>query len=141
MQVASLEAVLQAMCAIYAKDVKNTFVYQNKKFRRKRDRSLEFTLNQLIDIARELQWFPRKQFTWAGKRADVAGFTHEIRKLRNFVHPSRMAMDRGDPLRFTKRVFDVTFEIFDVAHSWLLHRIHQGLRKAMEREERKKRRR
>jgi hypothetical protein len=117
MQVAILEASLQAMCAIYADAVKGTVVYQKKRFRKKRNRALEFNLSELISIARELRWFPLKQFRWAGKRADVAGFTHEVRKLRNFVHPSRMAMERGDPTNFSKGVYDVVHEVFDVSSS------------------------
>jgi hypothetical protein len=57
MQVAALETALQSMCAIYLSDVKKTTVYQAKRFRRKRNRALEFTLKQLIDIAAELGWF------------------------------------------------------------------------------------
>jgi hypothetical protein len=140
MQVAVLEAALQAMCAIYAKDVQRTAVYRAKKFRRKRDKALEFNLYQLINIARELHWFPPKRIEWGGKQADLAGFAHEIRKLRNLVHPAAWAMER-DPTKFTKGTFNVTFEVFDVANSWLLHRIEQGLLKRMKREERRKRQR
>lgn len=74
MQVSVLEASLQAMCMLYANEVELTAVYRTKKFRRKRSRALELSLNQLINIARELRWLPPKQFIWAGKRADVAGF-------------------------------------------------------------------
>jgi hypothetical protein len=138
MQVAVLEAGLQAMCSMYGKDVKKTSVYQKKKFRRQRDRCLELTLDQLIRIARELQWFPAKRITWAGKRADLTGFTHEIRKLRNFVHPSRIAMERENTTKFSKGTYDVVFEIFDVASSWLVHRVERSIRRSMEREEKRK---
>jgi len=139
-QVAALEAGLQAMCLMYGKDVKKTSVYQKKKFHRQRDRWLELTLDQLIRIARELQWFPAKRITWAGKRADLAGFAHEARKLRNFVHPSRMAMERENTTKFSKGTYDVVFEIFDVASSWLLHRVERSISRSMEREEKRKQR-
>jgi putative transposase len=41
--------------------------------------------------------------------------------------------------RFSKATFEGVYEIFDVANSWLLQRVHQGLLKAMEREEKRKR--
>ncbi len=119
------------MCTIYRDDVKKTTVYQKKKFRRKRDRALEFTLYQLINIARELGWFPPKLITWASKRTDLAGFTHEIRKARNFVHPGRWAKERYDPMKFSIGTYDVVLEVCEVANSWLVL-------KRMEREKRLK---
>jgi hypothetical protein len=78
MEVSALEAVLQAMCAIYSREVKKTTVYQHKKFRQKRDRALEFTLSQLINIARELAWFPSELATWAGSRTDLGSFIRRV---------------------------------------------------------------
>lgn len=140
LEVSAFEAMLQAMCCLYPEDVKATPTYQRKRFRRKKDKALEFTLNELISIAREAHWFPAKRFNWAGKRADVAGFAHEARKVRNFVHPGVRARER-DPLKFTKGVHHVVaHEIIDVAISWLRHRNDQSLLKHMKREENRKRR-
>lgn len=138
MQAAALEAMLQAMCSLYPKDIKSTATYQRKRFRRKRDRALEFTLNQLINIASEAKWFPSKRYTWAGKRTDVAGFTHEVRKVRNLVHPAQWAKERT-PMKITKGVYEVSYEILEVTNSWRLHRIEQGLLKSMKAEVRSKR--
>jgi hypothetical protein len=41
-------------------------------------------------------------------------------------------------MKFTKAVYDVVYEIFEVANSWLVHRVHESLRKKMEREEEKR---
>src|SRR5208283_587069 len=62
MQVAAFEAGLQAMCFSYPEEVKKTTIFARKRFRGKRNRPLEFTLNQLIGIADELAWFPPKRF-------------------------------------------------------------------------------
>lgn len=78
MHVAAFETGLQLMCFLYPGDVKRTAVYTKKRFRGKRYRALEFSLNQLINIAEELRWFPPKRFTWVGKRATIGGFSHEI---------------------------------------------------------------
>jgi hypothetical protein len=97
MQVSVLEGALQALCTMYPNEVKTTSIYKRKKFRRKRSQALELSLHQLIDIAAELSWFPAKRIIWAGKKANLAGFTHEIRKVRNYVHPAVWARERGEP--------------------------------------------
>ena len=120
------------MCFLYPEQVKKTAMYQKKRFRRKRSRALEFSYYELINIADELSWFPPKRITW-GKRATLAGFAHELRKLRNYVHPGKWAPEHPETVRFTKRVYEVAYEICDVANSWLLHRVHESLRKTMKR--------
>ena len=138
MQVSAFEAGLQAMCFLYPEEVKKTTIYANKRFRGKRNCMLEFSLSQLINIANELGWFPPKRIRWAGKRTTLAGYSHEIRKVRNYVHPGVWANDRRNPLKFTKGVYGVADEVIDVANSWLLHRVEKDLLKAMKREEKKK---
>lgn len=137
MEVAAFEAGLQAMCFLYPEEVKRTSVYAKKLkrgFRRKRSKALEFALSQLIDIADQAGWLPPKKFTWAGKRTTIAGFSHEIRDVRNCVHPARWSRDRTDPLKFTKGVHGVVIEVIEVANSWLLGRVEKDLLKAMEQE-------
>lgn len=130
MQGAALEAALHAMCFIYSQEIRRTTVYQKKKFRRKRNKALDFKYYELINIADEVGWFPPKKITW-GKRATLAGFAHELRKLRNYVHPSVWAPERPETMKFSKAIYGVAYEIFDVASSWLLHRVHESLREQM----------
>jgi hypothetical protein len=140
MQGAALEASLQAMCFIFPEAVKKTTVYQKKKkrgFQRKRNRALDFKYVELINIAAELSWFPPKKMVVWGRRTNLAGFVHELRKLRNYVHAGVLA-PKDNPVKFTKGVFNAVFEIFDVANSWLLHRVRQSLVKRMEREDKVK---
>ncbi len=126
MQGAALEASLHAMCFLYRKEIKNTTVYQKKKFRTKRNKLLKFSYYELINIADELSWFPPKRITW-GKRTTIAGFAHELRKLRNYVHPGVWAPERPDSMKFTKAVYNVVYEIFRVATSRLLDRVYKDL--------------
>ena len=133
MQGAALEASLQAMCFLYPEQVKKTSVYQRKQFRKKRNKALEFKYYELINIADELSWFPSERITW-GKRTTLAGFAHELRKLRNYVHPGLWAPEQPNSTKFTKRVYGVAYEIFDVANSWLEHRVNERLRSKMKRE-------
>ena len=64
----------------------------------------------------------------------LAGFAHELRKLRNYVHPGVWAPEQPNSAKFTKRVYGVVYEIFDVANSWLEHRVNESLRSKMKRE-------
>jgi len=130
MQGAALEASLHAMCFLYPQKVKKTTVYQKKRFRTKRNKALEFKFYELINIADELVWFPPKKITW-GKRTTLAGFAHELRKLRNYVHPGVWAPELPSTMKFTKGVYSVAYEIFDVANSWLLHRVNESLAKSL----------
>ncbi len=136
MQGAALEALLQAMCFLYQEDVKKTTAYKRKTFRSKRNKALELKYYELINIAAELSWFPLKLFTW-GKRTTLAGFVHELRKLRNYVHPGVWAPQHPETLKFTKGVYGVAYEIFEVANSWLLHRVEKSLLKSMKRAKRR----
>jgi hypothetical protein len=133
MQGAAFEARLQAMCFLYAANVRRTTVYKKKTFRRKRNKVLELTYYELINIADEVGWFPPKKVTW-GKRTTLAGFVHELRKLRNYVHPGVWAPEHPETMKFTKKVYGVAYEIFEVASSWLVHRIHESMRKRTGRE-------
>lgn len=133
MQAAALEGLLQAMCLLYPDQVKKTAVYQKRSkrgFRRKRNKALDFRYAELINIAAELSWFPPKRVAVWGRRTTLAGFVHELRDLRNYVHPGVLAKDK--PVRFTKGVFNVVFEIFEVANSWLLHHVEKSIRARME---------
>lgn len=107
-------------------------MYARKTFRGKRNKALEFSLYQLINLAEELKWLPHKRFTWAGTRATIAGFAHEIRDVRNLVHPGKFARQR-DPLKFSRGVHGVVCEVIDVANSWLLGRVEQSLLRAIHR--------
>jgi hypothetical protein len=133
-----LEAALQATCLMYPNEVKRTKVYQSKRFRRKRNKALEFTFNQLIEIAAELSWFPAKRLTWAGKRTTIAGFTHEARKVRNLVHPGEYGRKGWETFKFTKGIHAVVDEICDVATTQLRYRVEQDILRDMRREVQKR---
>lgn len=115
MQSSALEASLQAMCFLYPEEVKRSVIYQKKKFRNKRNKALEFKYFELINIAAELCWFPPKIITW-GKQTTLAGFVHELRKLRNYVHPGAWAPERPE-----KRSLPPT--LAEAARRWLEKRV------------------
>lgn len=134
MQAAALEGLLQAMCFLYPREITKTTAYQKKAkrgFRRKRNKALDFNYAELISIAAELSWFPPKRMIVWGKRTNLAGFVHELRDLRNYVHPGVLA-PKNAPVKFTKGVFNVAFEIFEVANNWLLHHVETSILKRAE---------
>ncbi len=133
MEVAAIEAALQAMCFLYPQLVKKTVVYGQKRFRGKRYKALEFSLYELIKIADELSWFPRKRTSWGGKRTTLAGFSHEIRYIRNHVHPGVWAREQPGTTELTKGTYEDVREVVEVATSWLLHRVHDSLRRHLDR--------
>jgi hypothetical protein len=130
MQVSVLETALMAMCFLYPTQLRRTAVYKDKRFRRKRSKALDFTLFELIRIADELGWFPPKVISW-GKQTTLAGFAHEIRKLRNFVHPSVWGAERSGTTRFNKATFEAVYEIYEVANSWIVHHVESNLAKRL----------
>jgi hypothetical protein len=57
--------------------------------------------------------------------------------MRNRVHPGEWARERPVPLKFTKKVYEIIYEVNEVAISWLLHRVEKSLLSAMERAKKK----
>ena len=115
---AALEAMLHAMCCLYSEAVRRTQVYQRRNFKpKKRFRSLEFSLYELIKIAKELSWFPPKRILWAGKRGDLALFVQGMREIRNHLHPAKWARQRSVPITYKKANFAFVEEIFEISHT------------------------
>lgn len=129
---------MHCLCFLFPDEVRETAVFQRKRFRRKRNKALDFKYHELIKIADELGWFPPKRVLIWGRRTNVAGWADELRKLRNYVHPGIWAPERPGSTKFTKRAYGAVYEIFDVANSWLIHKVTQSLKRTMERAERRR---
>ncbi len=54
------------------------------------------------------------------------------------MHPAQWVKERT-PMKITKGMYAVSYEILEVTNSWLLHRIEQGLLKSMKAEAQSKR--
>ena len=132
LQGAALEALLIAMCLVYPDEVKRTTVYRTRRFRLKRSKALELGLYELVEIAGELGWFPSKIVTLGRRKTTLAQLAHGVRDIRNLVHAGRWG--REFATKINKGTYTATKEIFDVAHSWLLHHVEESLRRRMKRE-------
>jgi NurA-like 5'-3' nuclease len=134
---AALEAMLYGMCSLFSDDVKRTTIYKNWKFKTRRNRFLEFKFSHLIKIAKELEWFPKKRVRWAGRRGDLADFTHDMRDTRNHIHADKWARHVSHSLNYRKANWETVKEIFEVAHSWLTHNLNKRLLRDIERAEKR----
>ena len=63
---------------------------------------------------------------------------HQARLIRNLVHPGVWARERPGTTKPDRYMYVAVYEIFDVANSWLVHRVEKSLRRAMERDKRGK---
>ncbi len=138
MEAAALEAALQAMCCIYPGDVKRTAVYRHKHFRGSRNKALEFSLNELINIAAEIGWFPSTTIKYGTRKTNLAELAHQSRLIRNLVHPGVWARERSGTTKPDRHMYAAVYDVFEIANSWLLHRVEKSLRRAMERDKRDK---
>lgn len=132
MQAAALEASLQAMCFLYPADIKKTSTYKRKPFKGKRYKALEFSLSQLINIAEEANWFTGKTIILGRKQTTLRELAHEVRNIRNLVHPGKWARELKSAEKVNRKLYEAVYEICDLATSWLLHRINESLRRRME---------
>jgi hypothetical protein len=131
MQAAALEASLQAMCFLYPADIKKTPVYQRKRFKSRRYKAFDFSFSQLINIAGEADWFPNKIITLGRKQTTMRELAHEVRNIRNLVHPGKWARELKSTEKVNRKLYESVYEICDVATSSLLERIYKSMRNRM----------
>lgn len=71
---------------------------------------------------------------WDDAKAQIGDYGEVIRQIRNLVHPARYASDFSRK-RITERYLDSSFEILDIAQDYLMNKIGQSLRTALDEEE------
>ncbi len=100
---------------------------------------IEWSLSNLLSVARECNWLPSALSTdeaWDDAKAQIGDYGVIIKDIRNLVHPARYAID-WPRKRVTKKYLERAFEIIEVANDYLLYRLNQSLREAMEKEQAK----
>lgn len=121
------------MCFVEGRKVRATSVYEQKKFKAKRNRFLEFNLFQLIEIAAELKWIPRKEFKLNGRKTTLQRLMHEVRNTRNLIHPAIWARE-GGPHRVFSGSYAYVYDVLDLTREWLLQCVELDIRRHMHRE-------
>jgi hypothetical protein len=132
---AQLEGMLLAMCAMYPKEVRKWFAQQAPK-RRPKTAIDQWRLDTLSRVARDLGWLPTRSNSRAPRK--VGDWVDLLRELRNLVHPGKHLRDYPK-IRISKLHLSDAEAVFDSAHGWLLSKVTSDLKRAIEREERRKR--
>jgi hypothetical protein len=130
---AALEAILLSMCYIEDRKVRSTSVYKRRSFRSKRNRFLEFSLFQLIEVAAELNWISRKEIKLDRRKTTLKELMHGVRNTRNQIHPGVWAKE-GGPHKVYRRTYAFVYDVFDITREWLLQGVELSIRQQMHRE-------
>jgi len=99
----------------------------------------EWSLAELLAVAKERSWLPSSlslSEEWDEKKALIGDWSEVLRQIRNLIHPARYMLDMPRK-RITKRYLETSFEIFEVATDYLLSKIGESLRTALEADDRK----
>jgi len=134
---AALEADLLATCDCYSDEIPDELIPKRKNGKPKH--LLDWTLFQLLRVARECGWLPADlnlQEKWDEKRANIGDYAVILKDMRNFVHASCHIVDFPKS-RVTKRRMEMCFEILEVASTHLQAKLHGSLKVAIEEEEKK----
>jgi len=68
----------------------------------------------MIDVAAKMNWLPMT----AKRGKGIGSFVHEVRRIRNLLHPACYLQDHS-PSRIAARHLNDCVEIIDVANDWL----------------------
>ena len=131
---AALETDIMAMCHCYVDEIPSKLI-SKKKGRAKP--LLDWSLFQLITIARECEWIPSGlslDDDWDSRKADVGDYSEVLRQIRNLVHPSCFVKDLPKS-RMTKQRMQMCFDVLEAASSSFLDKIHTSLKAAVGKEQ------
>lgn len=132
---AQLEGMLLAICDMYPKEVRKWFRQQPPK-QRPQNAIDQWRLDSLSRVARDLGWLPTRSSSRAPRKA--GDWIDLLRELRNLVHPGKHLRDYPK-IRIGKLHLSDAEVVFGAANRWLLSKVTTDLQRAMQREERRKR--
>ena len=81
-----------------------------------------------------LPGFPRNESPGLGSGQRSRASRTKSARFATASTPEFWSRDRSDPLKFTKGVYGVVYEVIEVSNSWLLRRVERSLLRAMARE-------
>jgi hypothetical protein len=129
---ASLEALLLSFANCYPRAAAKSPAAPRKKGAVKP--LIEWTLANLLAVAKERNWLPSALSTdeeWDDAKAQIGDYGEVVKEIRNLVHPARYAIDMPHK-RITKKYLEASLNIVETACDYLLDRINESLRKAVE---------
>jgi hypothetical protein len=89
---------------------------------------LEWTLADLLGVAKAANWFPE---TIKGEKAAIRDSASTLKQIRNLVHPARYLKDHHGK-RVTRKFLDFSFETALDARNWLLDKNNADLLKRLQ---------
>lgn len=126
----ALEGVLTAAVSMFPQEVKvsNRLPRDGKQ----RIKSvLDWNLSQLIIVAEDIAWLPRKlslEDIFQDKNAEIGDYAERVRVFRNLAHPARYIKDHSSR-RVTRIYLEHLFEIFDAVTDIILDKVYDHLRR------------
>jgi hypothetical protein len=132
---AALEAALIGMCDCYFDEIPVDLIPKERKTSKPKH-ILDWSLFQLLKIARECHWFPvgmTLNDEWDSKKAEVGDWAVVLKEFRNLVHASRYIQDFLRS-RVTKRRLETCFDVLDVVISHFQEKLYVSLKAAIEKD-------
>ena len=116
---AAMEAILLSTANCFPEIVTSTKHAPKKNGKIKR--LDKWKLNELLAVAKELNWLPSElspEDEWNSANAKIGDYVDVVQKIRNLIHPVRYLDDFGRK-RFTKKYLEACFVIVDTANDYL----------------------
>jgi len=129
---AALEAELVAICHLYSDEISAETL--SRCLRRRDKPLLNWTLSELVNVARACDWLPAGlslDEEWDQARAKIGDYAEVVRQTRNLVHVGCYLRDFAGK-RVAKRRAERCFEILEVASDYLVAKINTSLRAAFD---------
>jgi len=129
---AALEAVLITFVHLYGEGAE-----KNVPLPKKNDSIkplLDWTLNELIQLARKMTWLPsglHEGENWNTRKAKIGDYAIVLKEIRNLIHPTRYLKDHS-PRRITKKYLSRSLEILDTTLEYLAAHNARELKKKLE---------
>jgi hypothetical protein len=133
----ALETVLILMVSCHADEIPIDVLPKKQK---KPKRLLDWSLHDLLVVARTCNWLPAGldlDDDWDDKRARVGDYAMVVKMVRNLVHPARILEDLPKG-RVSRKHSRVTAEIYEAAVDHLETKIHASLAQDIKRQSQKR---
>ncbi len=131
---AALEACLLGMVICCPDDIQS---YASVPFSRGRPKPpLKWSLAELLAVAKEAEWLPahlKLDEDFDSDRAHVGDYAEVVRMTRNLLHAGNYIVEY-EGARVRKAHYDMALETLEVASDYLLARISDALRAALNEE-------
>lgn len=135
---AAMEAILLSTVNCFPAEIFVSTKYV-PKVKGKTKRLDKWKLNELLAVAKGLNWLPSglsPEDEWNNANAKIGDYVDVVQKIRNLIHPIRYLDDFGRK-RFTKKYLKACFVIVDAANDYLSSLVKNSLSILLDEKERR----